>query len=374
MPYSKQLGLLNTNTRYLHHNVVRYAKRLTQRLPKPLQVCYFVNSGSEANELALRLARAHTKFDDVIVLEHAYHGHTTTLIDVSPYKFDGPGGRGRKPWVHVAPIADDYRGIYRRGETALGAKYASHVAEILHRLQVEGRGAAAFIAETMPSVGGQIVFPPAYLAEVYRHVRAAGGVCIADEVQVGFGRLGTHFWGFETQSVVPDIVVLGKPIGNAFPLAAVITTPEIAASFDNGMEFFSTFGGNPVSCAAGLAVLDVLEEEQLQQNALRVGNQLFSRLEQLQKRHLLIGDVRGSGLFLGLDLVRDRATREAATEQASYVCNRLRERGILTGTDGPFHNVIKLRPPLIFSDADADLFVTTLEEILDEDPAQPSTT
>jgi 4-aminobutyrate aminotransferase-like enzyme len=371
---SKQLGLLNTNTRYLHDNVVRYAKRLTQRLPEPLRVCYFVNSGSEANELAFRLARAHTKLDDIIVLEHAYHGHTNTLIDVSPYKFDGPGGKGRKPWVHVAPIADDYRGIYQRGELDLGAKYASHVAEILDRLQWEGRGAASFIAETMPSVGGQIVFPPAFLAEVYRHVRAAGGVCIADEVQVGFGRLGTHFWGFETQSVVPDIVVLGKPIGNAFPLAAVITTPEIAGSFDNGMEFFSTFGGNPVSCAAGLAVLDVLEEEQLQQNALRVGNGLRCRLEQLRERHPLIGDIRGSGLFLGLDLVRDCATREAAAEQASYVCNRLRERGILTGTDGPFHNVLKIRPPLIFSDADAGLFVATLEAILDEDPAQPGTT
>ncbi len=282
-----------------------------------------------------------------------------------------PVAGAASPGSDVAPIADDYRGIYRRGETGLGAKYANYVAEILHRLQAQGRGAAAYLAETMPSVGGQIVFPPAYLAEVYRHVRAAGGVCIADEVQVGFGRLGTHFWGFETQSVVPDIVVLGKPIGNAFPLAAVITTPEIAASFDNGMEFFSTFGGNPVSCAAGLAVLDVLEEEQLQQNALRVGNGLLGRLEQLQERYPLLGDVRGSGLFLGLDLVRDRATREAATEEASYVCNRLRERGILTGTDGPFHNVIKLRPPLIFSDADADLLVTTLEAILDEDLAQP---
>jgi 4-aminobutyrate aminotransferase-like enzyme/Ser/Thr protein kinase RdoA (MazF antagonist) len=370
----RQLGLLNTNTRYLHDNVVRYAKRLTQRLPESLRICYFVNSGSEANELALRLARTHTKHDDIIVLEHAYHGHTNTLIDISPYKFNGPGGKGRKPWVHVAPIADDYRGIYRRGEPGLGAKYASHVQEILRRLRMEGRGTAAFIAETMPSVGGQIVFPPEYLAEVYRHVRAAGGVCIADEVQVGFGRLGTHFWGFETQGVVPDIVVLGKPIGNAFPLAAVITTPEIAASFDNGMEFFSTFGGNPVSCAAGLAVLDVLEEEQLQQNALRVGNGLLHRLQQLRERYPLIGDVRGSGLYLGLDLVQHRATREPATEQASYVCNRLRERGILTGTDGPFHNVIKLRPPLIFSDTDADLFVTTLEAILDEDPAQPGTT
>ena len=274
--YQRPLKIVRGWRQYLYDDTGRAYLDVYNNVP--LEVCFFVNSGSEANELALRLARAHTKFDDIIVLEHAYHGHTNTLIDVSPYKFGGPGGRGRKPWVHVAPIADDYRGIYRRGELDLGAKYASHVAEILHRLQVEGRGAAAFIAETMPSVGGQIVFPPAYLAEVYRHVRAAGGVCIADEVQVGFGRLGTHFWGFETQSVVPDIVVLGKPIGNAFPLAAVITTPEIAASFDNGMEFFSTFGGNPVSCAAGLAVLDVLEEEQLQQNALRVGNGLLCRL------------------------------------------------------------------------------------------------
>ncbi len=239
----EQLALLNTNTRYLHDNVLRYAERLTELLPDPLRVCYFVNSGSEANELALRLARAHTGREDIIVLEHAYHGHTNTLIDISPYKFNGPGGRGQKPWVHVAPIADDYRGLYRRGDPQAGAKYAAHVDEILERAGREGRGVAAYIAETLPSVAGQIVFPPNYLAEVYRRVRAAGAVCVADEVQVGFGRLGTHFWGFETQGVVPDIVVFGKPIGNAFPLAAVVTTQEIAASFANGMEFFSTFGG-----------------------------------------------------------------------------------------------------------------------------------
>jgi 4-aminobutyrate aminotransferase-like enzyme len=366
----EQLTLLNTNSRYLHENVLRYARRLTEKLPAPLQVCYFVNSGSEANELAIRLARAHTGFEDIIVLEHAYHGHTTTLIDISPYKFNGPGGRGRKPWVHVAPIPDDYRGIYRRGEPNLGARYARHVADILTDVRTQGRGAAAYIAESMPSVGGQIVFPSGYLAEVYRYVRAVGGVCIADEVQVGFVRLGTHFWGFETQKVVPDIVVLGKPIGNAFPLAAVITTPEIAASFDNGMEFFSTFGGNPVSCAAGLAVLDVLEKEHLQENALQIGNQLMTGLRELQARHRLIGDVRGSGLFLGLDLVRNRETRHPATEQASYVVNRLRDRGILTGTDGPHHNVIKLRPPLIFSETDAQLFLATLDSVLEEDPAQ----
>src|SRR6516162_2438086 len=367
----EQSSLLNTNTRYLHDNVLLYAKRLTEKLPKPLRVCYFVNSGSEANELAIRLARACTRYDDIIVLEHAYHGHTTTLIDISPYKFDGPGGSGRKPWVHVAPIPDDYRGIYRRGESNLGVSYARHVAGIVDRLRQEGRSALVFIAESMPSVAGQIVFPPGYLAEVYRHVHGAGGVCIADEVQVGFGRLGTHFWGFESQGVVPDIVVLGKPIGNTFPLAAVITTPEIAACFDNGMEFFSTFGGNPVSCAAGLAVLEVLEEEHLQENALRVGNLLMSALKELQARHQLIGDVRGSGLFLGLDLVQDRETRRPASQEASYVTNRLRERGILTGTDGPYHNVIKLRPPLIFCEADSELLVTTLNSILEEDPAKP---
>jgi len=368
----EQLALLNTNTRYLHDNAVRYAQRLTRLLPEPLRVCYFLNSGSEANELALRLARAHTQREDIIVLEHAYHGHTNTLIDISPYKFNGPGGRGRKPWVHVAPIADDYRGPYRREDAQAGAKYAAHVGEILEQASCEGRQVAAFIAETLPSVAGQIVFPPNYLAEVYRRVRAAGGVCIADEVQVGFGRLGTHFWGFETQGVVPDIAVFGKPIGNAFPLAAVVTTKEIAESFANGMEFFSTFGGNPVACAAGLAVLDVLRDEALQDRALRVGNYWITELKKLQTCHALIGDVRGSGLFLGIDLVRDRETREPATEAADYVVNRLRECGILAGTDGPHHNVIKLRPPLIFSEADADLFVTTLEASLQEDAAQPS--
>ncbi len=369
----EQLALLNTNTRYLHDNVIRYAERLTELLPKPLCVCYFLNSGSEANELALRLARAHSGRQDVIVLEHAYHGHTNTLIDISPYKFDGPGGRGRNSWVHVAPIADDYRGPYRRGDGELGAKYARHVGDIIEAARKEGHEIAAFIAETLPSVAGQIVFPPDYLKEAYLLVRAAGGVCIADEVQVGFGRLGTHFWGFETQEVVPDIVVMGKPIGNAFPLAAVVTTPEIAASFANGMEFFSTFGGNPVACAAGLAVLDVLREERLPENALQVGRHWMSRLTALQERHSLIGDVRGSGLFLGIDLVNDHDSRSPATEQADYVVNRLRERGILAGTDGPHHNVIKLRPPLIFSEADADLFVEILDSVLHEDAAQPRT-
>jgi 4-aminobutyrate aminotransferase-like enzyme/Ser/Thr protein kinase RdoA (MazF antagonist) len=367
----KQIALLNTNTRYVHDLVNQYAQRLTQRLPEPLRVCFFVNSGSEANELALRLARTHTGREDIIVLEHAYHGNTSTLIDISPYKFDGPGGSGQKPWVHVACMPDDYRGKYRRDDAQAGTKYAAHVGEILDDMRQHGHAPAAYLAETLPSVGGQIVFPPNYLKEVYARVRNAGGVCIADEVQVGLGRLGTQFWGLETQHVIPDIVVLGKPIGNGFPLAAVITTPEIARSFDNGMEFFSTFGGNPVACAAGLAVLKVVEEENLQQRALRVGNYLKESLLTLQGKYPIIGDVRGSGLFLGVDLVLDPVTRSAATAQAAYVVNRLRECGILTGTDGPFDNVLKLRPPLIISERDADIFTEALRGVLAEDSAQP---
>jgi 4-aminobutyrate aminotransferase-like enzyme len=325
-----------------------------------------VSSGSEANELALRLARAHTGREDVVVLEHAYHGNTTTLVDVSPYKFFGPGGGGPKPWVHVAPLPDDYHGPYRREDPEAGLKYARHLGELVGR-----KPPAAFLSETLPSVAGQIVFPPGYLAEAYRHVRERGGVCIADEVQTGFARLGDHFWGFEMQGVVPDVVVLGKPIANGFPLGAVVTTPEIARSFDNGMEFFSTFGGNPVACAAGLAVLDVLAEEGLQARAARIGAVLKDGLVGQKRRHALIGDVRGSGLFLGVELVRDRVTREPATRQATYVANRLRENGILTGTDGPHENVLKLRPPLCLAERDVDQFLAALDGVLAEDGAAP---
>ena len=269
------------------------------------------------------------------------------------------------------PLPDDYRGAHRRHDPERGAKYARPVAEAVEALRVQGAGACDFLAETLPSVGGQVVLPPGYLAEAYRHVRAAGGVCIADEVQVGFARLGTHFWGFETQAVVPDVVVMGKPIGNGFPLAAVVTTPEIAAAFDNGMEYFATFGGNPVACAAGLAVLDVLRDERLQENALRVGDQLRAGLEHLAGRHPLVGDVRGCGLFLGVELVRNRSTLEPATEEASYVVNRLRDRGILSGSDGPFENVLKLRPPLVFDETDAERLVAALDEVLAEDPVAP---
>jgi 4-aminobutyrate aminotransferase-like enzyme len=362
------MRVLNTNTRYLHEHLERYAERVTATLPEPLRVCYFVSSGSEANELALRLARAHTRQRDLVVLDAAYHGNTTTLIDISPYKFNGPGGEGQPPWVHVVPLPDVYRGRdkarIQAGDTTAGVKYADAVSAAIDRMRAAGRGLCGFIAESCPSVGGQIMLPPGYLASVYRHVREAGGVCIADEVQTAYGRIGTSFYAFDDQRVAPDIVVLGKPIGNGHPIGAVVTTREIAKSFDNGMEFFSTFGGNTVSCAVGLAVLDVVAEEQLQAHAERVGAHLLERLRPLVQRAPLVGDVRGSGLFIGVELVRDRQTLEPATEEASEVVNRLREEGILIGTDGPHHNVLKIRPPMPFTRENGAHLAATLDEVL----------
>jgi 4-aminobutyrate aminotransferase-like enzyme/Ser/Thr protein kinase RdoA (MazF antagonist)/murein DD-endopeptidase MepM/ murein hydrolase activator NlpD len=361
---ARQVKLLSTNTRYLNDVTNEYAERLGALFPEPLRVCYLLNSASEANELALRLARSHTGRRDTIVLEGAYHGNTTTLIDISPYKHAGPGGTGAPDWVHVAPLPDDYRGPYRRGEPEIGGRYASHVGEIVWQLAAEGRSPAAFIAETCPSVGGQIMLPEGYLAEVYRLVRGAGGLVIADEVQTGLGRIGTHCWAFEAHGVVPDIVVLGKPLGNGLPLAAVVTTRAIADSFANGMEFFSTFGGNQVSCAAGLAVLDVLRDEGLTDHARRVGATMLAAMRPWMERHPLVGDVRGSGLFLGVELVRDRERRLPAAAEASYVANRLREEGILLGTDGPDHNVVKIRPPMPFTIADGERLVEVMEGVL----------
>jgi 4-aminobutyrate aminotransferase-like enzyme len=293
------------------------------------------------------------------------------LIDISPYKFNGPGGAGQPPHVQVVPMPDTYRGEFRRDDPQAGKKYARYVGQAIEQIQNQQRNVAAFICESLPGCGGQIVLPAHYLSEAYRHTRSAGGVCIADEVQTGFGRVGTHFWAFETQGVVPDIVTMGKPIGNGHPLAAVVTTPEIAASFANGMEYFNTFGGNPVSCAIGMAVLDVIEQEQLQAHTLRVGSHLLHKLRSLMDRHPLIGDVRGLGLFVGIELVRDRETLAPAPEQAAYIANRMRDRGILLSTDGPFHNVLKIKPPLVFSQQNADELVNTLNTVLGEDLAQP---
>jgi 4-aminobutyrate aminotransferase-like enzyme len=368
----RQMGVLNTNTRYLHDSIIEYAKRLTATLPEPLSVCFFVNSGSEANDLALRLARAATGQLDMITLDVAYHGHTQALIDVSPYKHDGPGGKGAPPFVQTVVMPDPYRGAYRGYDAVSGRAYAGHVQAAVKAIQAQGRGVAGFICESLMGCGGQIVFPDGFMAPAFAHVRAAGGICIADEVQTGLGRVGSHFWGFQTQGVVPDIVTVGKPAGNGHPLAAVITTPEIAQKFANGMEYFNTFGGNPVSCEIGLAVLDVIEQDGLQANALDVGNYLMDRLRSLMADHALIGDVRGLGLYIGVELVLDRSSRLPAGEQASYIANRMRDLAVLISTDGPDHNVLKIKPPIVFSRADADHLVDSLAVVLEDDLVQVS--
>ena len=358
----QQMRTLNTNTRYLSDVFNDYAEALVATMPVGLNTCFFLNSASEANELALRMSRAYNDRKDVIVTESAYHGNTTSMIDISPYKHSGPGGSGAPDWVHTVPIADPYRGRFRGDNTA--HHYAHSVAAKIDELQSKGKQLSAFIAETYPSVGGQIIPPKGYLAAVYKAVRQAGGLCIADEVQTAYGRIGSAFYAFEQQAVVPDVVVLGKPIGNGHPMAALITRRDIAKAFDNGMEFFSTFGGSTLSCAIGSKVLEVTQKEQLQAKALAVGTRLIDGFEALQNKHAMIGDVRGSGLFLGVELVRDLGSLEPASSEASAIVNQLKDAGLLIGTDGPFHNILKIRPPLAFNAANADELIVTLDAIL----------
>ncbi len=369
----RQMEVLNTNTRYLHDHIITYSEKLLEKFPKPLSVCFFVCTGSEANELAFRLARTYTGQRDIITVEGAYHGNTNLLVDISPYKHEGPGGSGAPSWVQTVKMPDGYRGPFKGQGTDTGKAYADDVKNAIGRVTSRGNGVAAFICESVLGCGGQVVLPDNYLKAAFRHVRNAGGVCIADEVQVGFGRAGSHFWAFETQDVVPDIVTLGKPIGNGHPMAVVVTTPEIAAAFHNGMEYFNTFGGNPVSCAIGMAVLDVIEKEHLQENAQAVGCRLLQGFDKLKGRFPLIGDVRGQGLFVGVELVKNRATLEPAPEEAAYIINRMREHGILISTDGPLHNVLKLKPPMVFSKQNADEVVEVLGKILGEDCLQVRT-
>jgi len=361
----RQAGLLNTNTRYLHENIIQFAEDLLATFPDELSVVYFVNSGSEANELALRMARNWSKQKDMLAIEVGYHGNTGGTIDVSSYKFDGKGGTGAPPQTHILPMPDVYRGKHK-GENA-AETYSHYVDKIVDKLKIEGRNIAGFIGESILSCGGQIVLPQGYLQKVYAKVRAAGGLCIADEVQVGFGRVGSHFWGFELQNVVPDIVTMGKPIGNGHPLAAVVATAAVAEAFTNGMEYFNTFGGNPVSCAIGREVLQVIKDEKLQENAKETGEYLLVGLRNLQAKHKIIGDVRGHGFFFGFELVTDRETLEPAAAQATYFANRMRESGFLMSTDGPLHNVIKIKPPMCFSRENADFLLEWTDKILQED-------
>ncbi|WP_105254488.1 aminotransferase class III-fold pyridoxal phosphate-dependent enzyme [Pseudoalteromonas sp. T1lg75] len=361
-----QMARLNTNTRYLHDNIVSYSQRLLATMPERLSVCMLVNSGSEANELAFRLARCYTGSKELLVVDGAYHGNTNACIAASPYKFDGPGGEGAEPYIHKVTLPDPYRGQYRGNTTHSARAYADSVGDAVSRLTAEGKRPGAFICESLQGVAGQIIMPDGYLKEVYRHVRDAGGVCIADEVQVGFGRVGSHMWAFETQGVEPDIVTLGKPIGNGHPMAAVITTQEIADAFVTGMEYFNTFGGNPVSCAIGEAVLDVIEQEGLCKQALETGAYFKDKLHTLMQRFPLIGDVRGLGLFLGVELVEDRESLQPATEKTAWLVEFFKRHHILMSTEGPYYNILKIKPPLAFDKSDADRFVEVLAAGLSE--------
>ena len=355
----RQMAKLNTNTRYLYDLLPEYAKKLLSKFPDSLDKVYFVNSGSAASDLAIRIAMAHTGKKKIMVMEQGYHGHTMMATDISDYKFSNKKGQGQKDYIIKTPIPDTYRGKYTNDDGSAGKKYAR---EAIAQIQNSESSIAAFISEPVVGCAGQVPLAKGYLKEVYPVIRKQGGVCISDEVQTGFGRLGDNFWGYEAYEVVPDIVILGKPMGNGHPMGAVVTTSEIAESFAKGVEFFSSFGGNPVSCAIGLSVLEVIEEEKLQQNAKTVGDYYKSLFAELQNEFVCIGDVRGSGLFLGVEIVKEK-NMAPDTKLAAHIKNELRNNHILISTDGPYDNVLKTKPSLIFTKENAEQVVETVRRI-----------
>ena len=349
--------LQHSTTIYLHPNIADYAQKLAAKMPGDLKVCYFVNSGSEANDLALLMARAYTGNYDVIALRNAYHGGGAVTMGLTAHrswKFNVPHSFG----VHHAIAPDPYRGAWGRDDADAGKKYAADVKSLLD-FATSGQ-IAAFIAESIQGVGGCVVFPDGYLKQVYEYVRGAGGLCIADEVQSGFGRTGTHYWGFETQDVIPDIVTMAKGIGNGCPLGAVVTTPKIAAALAQRIHF-NTFGGNPVVCAQGAAVLEIIDREKLQSNSLKIGGRISEGLLRLKEKHNIIGDVRGKGLMLGIELVKDRQSKEPAKEECAQILERCREMGLLLGKGGLHGQTIRFSPPMCVNEADADFIIEVLD-------------
>jgi 4-aminobutyrate aminotransferase-like enzyme len=358
-----QASTLNTHTRYLHENVVRYAERLGDTLPGDLSVCMFVCTGTEANDLAFRIAQTVTGNDGAIVTEHAYHGNSIVVTELSTEEY--PASE-RPDYLETVEAPYSYRGPYGPEETDWASKYASLADGAIESLAERGYQPAMFICDNIFSTNGILTPPPEYLQGVYRRVRAAGGLIVADEVQSGLCRLGDHMWGFEDSGVIPDIVTMGKPIGDGHPLAAVVTTAAIAEEFARKFDYFNTFGGNPVSTAVGLAVLDVIEQENIQQNVHDVGEYLGKGLNALAGKYELIGDVRGKGLFHGVEIVRDRETLEPGEEEALGIREFLRENGILLSVTGQLNNVLKIRPPMVFSKSNADLLLEKLEQALAE--------
>ncbi len=350
----------HTTTIYLNPGIALYAKELAAKMPGELKVCYFVNSGSEANDLAVLMARAYTQNYDVIALRNAYHGGSPSAMALTSHhtwKYNVPHSHG----VHHAMMPDSYRGPFGMDDPDAGKKYAADVGETV-RYATSGK-IAAFIAESIQGVGGTVVFPEGYLKEAYAQARSFGGLCIADEVQAGFGRTGTHFWGFETQDALPDIVTMAKGIGNGCPLAAVVTTPEIAQVLASRIHF-NTFGGNPVSMAQGRAVLRVIEKEGLQQNSLEIGAYLTAGFKRLADKHSIIGEVRGKGLMLGVELVKDRTSKTPAKDECAAVFERCKDLGLLIGKGGLFGNTLRIKPPMCIHRADADFMLGVIDEAL----------
>ncbi|MBT8310301.1 MAG: aminotransferase class III-fold pyridoxal phosphate-dependent enzyme, partial [Flavobacteriaceae bacterium] len=359
----EQMALLNTNTRYLNQRINDLAKELQETLPKELNVFHFVNSGSEANELAIRMIRTATGQKDMIVSQVGYHGNTNMCVDISSYKFDGKGGNGAPDHIHVFSIPDSFRGKFRGDDTC--DDYVKEVEKQIDSVRDKNRNVGGFIIEPIISCGGQIELPKGFLKKAYESIREVGGLCISDEVQTGCGRLGKTFWGFQLHDVIPDIVTIGKPLGNGHPVAAVVCTQEVANKFANGMEYFNTFGGNPVSCAIATEVLRTIKRESLQENALIVGAFLKSELKKLSVEFPIIGHVRGQGLFLGIEMVDSELN--PLEKQTTYLINRMKDHSILMSSDGPDHNVIKIKPPLVFTKDNAEELIFYLRKILSED-------
>ncbi len=347
----KAMAKLNTNTRYIYDELLSYSEKLLAKFPENLNKVFFVNSGSAASDLAIRMATNHSQKPTIMALEHGYHGNTRIGIDISHYKYNHKGGTGKQDYILAAPMPKAFKSGYKDDGSA-GDFYAQ---QTQGQIDSNPNQIAAFIAEPIVGCGGQVPLAKGYLKQVYHAIRAQGGICISDEVQVGFGRLGDYFWGYEMYGVIPDMVILGKPMANGHPIGAVVTTTEIAESFDNGLEFFSSFGGNPVSCAIGQSVLEVIEEEGLQQHAKKVGDYLMERLRDLQTEYPEILDVRGSGLFIGVEI--GGSNMASSTQLAASIKNGLRENLILISTDGPKDNVLKIKPPLSFNLLDADKLV-----------------
>ncbi len=352
---ARQAGLLNTHTRYLHEGILDYVERLVGTMGPQITSAIMVCTGSEANDVALRMAQAVTGKTGIIATDHTYHGNTSAVSQLST-TMPPIGGHGSQV-AHV-PAPDSYR------DGSDPQAFAAHVAAACDRLNSAGHGVSGLILDPFFVNEGFPDLPPGFLDPAVAVIRAQGGLVIADEVQPGFGRIGSHFWGHQRAGLAPDIVTMGKPMGNGHPVAAVATSFDIIAAFRNAVRYFNTFGGNPVSCAAAMAVLDVLADEDLQARALATGAHLRARLRLMAKRHAVIGDVRGSGLAIGVELVHARGAKSPDRALADRVVNAMRDAGILMGANGIHYNVLKIRPPMQFGPAEADLVVETLDRVL----------